>query len=167
MNHFGRALAAVEGVMRRALAAGKYPNDQTWKAVDSSEHVEHARVHLVSLEGGDTSEPHLEHAATRLLMALEVTRMAREHKMLDRRMASVISLLQQYPEIYNLLRELDKAGSGFLFGDPTHTISYNIALRAQAGDPLAKAACQALNALSPDHCAWALSNESSTTLPVT
>lgn len=82
-----------------------------------------------------------------------------DHATLDRKLTSVISWLQGYPELYNLLYELDKAGSGVFFGDPDHTISYNIAIRARDGDPLAIAACQALNLLSPDHCAWALQNE--------
>ena len=83
-----------------------------------------------------------------------------DHLTLDRKLGSVISWLQDYPELYQLLYEVDKAGSGIFFGDPTHTISWNIATRAKAGDPLAIAACQALNLLSPSHCEWALSNES-------
>lgn len=82
-----------------------------------------------------------------------------DHVKLDRRLTSVISWLQEFPALYNLLYEVDKAGSGILFGDPNHTISYNVAIRARDGDPLAKAVCEALNLLSPDHCAWALQNE--------
>ena len=82
-----------------------------------------------------------------------------DHLKLDQHLTSVISWLQDYPALYGLLYALDKEGSGFLFGDPNHTISWNIAMRAKAGDPLAIAACEALNTLSPDHCAWALQNE--------
>lgn len=82
-----------------------------------------------------------------------------DHQKLDQRLTSIISWLQEYPEVYAFLYEADKAGSGIFFGDPNHTISYNIAIRAKAGDAWAIAACQVLNLLSPDHCAWALSNE--------
>ena len=87
------------------------------------------------------------------------------HQELDTKLTSVISELQKHPMLYTELYALDKAGSGIIFGDPTHTISYNIAVRAQAGNVVAKAACQALNLLSPDHCAWALGNESLCRLP--
>ena len=56
------------------------------------------------------------------------------------------------PNLYLELWLLDRAGSGILFGDPTHTISWNVATRAKAGDPVAKAVCDALNLLSPNHC---------------
>lgn len=62
----------------------------------------------------------------------------------------------------NLLAELvllDKALSGILFHDPQHTISYNIAIAARAGNPLAKELCLALNVLSPNHCENAIKNE--------
>jgi hypothetical protein len=61
------------------------------------------------------------------------------------------------PNLYLELWLLDRAGSGILFDDPAHTISWNIATRAAAGDPVAKALCDALNLLSPDHCKNVLS----------
>lgn len=82
-----------------------------------------------------------------------------DHLTLDQKLGSVISWLQQYPELYNFLYELDKAGSGLFFSDPNHTISYNIAVAAQNGNALAEAACEMLNLLSPNHCEWALEHE--------
>lgn len=61
-----------------------------------------------------------------------------------------------HPDLYIELWLIDRATSGLLFMDPNHTISWNVATRAQAGDPIAKAICQALNALSPNHCAEVL-----------
>jgi hypothetical protein len=66
---------------------------------------------------------------------------------------------QNHPNLYLELWLLDRAGSGILFGDPSHTISWNIATRAAAGDPVAKALCAALNALSPNHCQVVLETE--------
>lgn len=56
------------------------------------------------------------------------------------------------PQLYVELWLLDRATDGLLFRDPSHTLSYTIAIRAKAGDPLAKLICDELNALSPDHC---------------
>lgn len=56
------------------------------------------------------------------------------------------------PDLYVELWLLDRATSGLLFRDPNHTLSWNIATRARAGDPLAIELCKALNALSPAHC---------------
>ena len=70
-RRFALALAAVEGVIERAVASRKYPPGDTWRECLVVEHLRHAAVHLRKLERGDTSEPHLEHAATRVLMALE------------------------------------------------------------------------------------------------
>lgn len=64
------------------------------------------------------------------------------------------------PNLYVELWLLDKAGSGILFSDPNHTISWNIATRAAAGDRVAQAICEALNGLSPDHCAKTLAGGS-------
>jgi hypothetical protein len=70
-KRFELALEAVDRVIERALSSGKYPKDETWRGVPIAEHFAHARAHLELLIAGDTSEPHLEHAATRILMALE------------------------------------------------------------------------------------------------
>ena len=65
------ALEAVDLVMERAVSSGKYPKGEPWRDVPCAEHVARARAHLELLSAGDTTEPHLEHAATRMLMALE------------------------------------------------------------------------------------------------
>jgi hypothetical protein len=68
---FTRALRVVENVIAYQLAIGRYPDGETWRAVPPEEHLRHARAHLELLARGDGSEPHLEHAACRVLMALE------------------------------------------------------------------------------------------------
>jgi AcrR family transcriptional regulator len=70
-RRFALALAAVEAVIDRALASGKYPPGDTWRECPLTEHLQHAVVNLRKLRSGDSSEPHVEHAATRILMALE------------------------------------------------------------------------------------------------
>jgi hypothetical protein len=44
---------------------------ETWRGVPIAAHTAHARAHLKLLSAGDTSEPHLKNATTRMLMALE------------------------------------------------------------------------------------------------
>jgi hypothetical protein len=70
-RRFALALAAIEAVIDRALASGKYPRGDTWRKRPVAEHLQHALVHLRKLRCDDSSEPHFEHAATRILMALE------------------------------------------------------------------------------------------------
>lgn len=82
------------------------------------------------------------------------------HVELDQKLGSVISVLQGYPALYAFLHQLDAMGAGVLFDNNNgHTISYEIAIRAKSGNQLCGELCQVLNLLSPDHCAWALSNE--------
>jgi len=66
-----RAIGAVIDVIERGAAT--HPGDP-WTAYPPSYHVARAIEHLRLLREGDEPEPHLEHAATRLLMALELTR---------------------------------------------------------------------------------------------
>jgi hypothetical protein len=74
---------------------------------------------------------------------------------------SVLSWLETYhPVLYNLLLLTDEFYSGIIFQDTaTHTISWHIACMCQAGNPIAKLACNALNGLSPDHCQTAIQAE--------
>lgn len=44
---------------------------ENWKKIEAKSHLDHALYHIYQYLGGDTSEPHLAHAACRLLMALE------------------------------------------------------------------------------------------------
>jgi hypothetical protein len=66
----------------------------------------------------------------------------------------------RFPNVYTELWLIDRACSGILFGDPNHTLSWNIATEAAAGNPIAVAICDALNALSPNHCANSLTSGS-------
>ncbi|QKQ76356.1 dATP/dGTP diphosphohydrolase domain-containing protein [Nostoc sp. TCL240-02] len=51
--------------------ADKY-GDNNWRSIPSNEHLNHALIHLLAYFAGDISEPNLEHAATRILFALEL-----------------------------------------------------------------------------------------------
>lgn len=51
--------------------ASKYTPDN-WRAVPTVEHINHALVHLFAHLAGDTQDAHLDHAATRLIMAIAV-----------------------------------------------------------------------------------------------
>jgi hypothetical protein len=70
-ERFSLALATINAVIDRAVASGRHPPGDTWREHPVVEHLRHAAAHLRKLERGDTSEPHLKHAATRVLMALE------------------------------------------------------------------------------------------------
>jgi hypothetical protein len=71
------ALVAVAKIMEEAAA--KYeapdnvyadPTDRNWHKIEDWEHIEHAFMHLVADLAGDTQDEHLEHALTRLMMAV-------------------------------------------------------------------------------------------------
>ena len=64
---FPRALRTVTGVMER----GKRTHSGDWRDLPANFHLARARRHLNLLAAGDASEPHLAHAACRLLMELE------------------------------------------------------------------------------------------------
>ena len=57
----------------RVLKAGseRYGVD-AWRRIPAPEHLNHALTHLLALLAGDTTEPHLAHAACRLLFALDL-----------------------------------------------------------------------------------------------
>ncbi len=67
---FERALAVIEAVMRE----GARTHAGDWRTLPAAFHIAHATRHLELLAAADRSEPHLAHAATRLLMALELAR---------------------------------------------------------------------------------------------
>jgi hypothetical protein len=69
------ALLAVAAVLKHG--ADKYgPNN--WHKIPVSDHINHALTHLYALGAGDASDKHLEHAATRILFALDQVRSGRE-----------------------------------------------------------------------------------------
>jgi hypothetical protein len=63
-----RSLCAVARVMERGRR--KHPDDDGYSQT-SAFHIERARRHLEALAASDRDEDHLEHAAARLLMAVE------------------------------------------------------------------------------------------------
>ena len=73
----------------------------------------------------------------------------------------VLGLIEKYdPELYTSLWMIDVAMAGALFSnDGDHTISWQIATRAKAGNAVCQALCAALNALSPNHCQNTLDSE--------
>lgn len=65
-----QAILAVGKVLMKGIK--KYPKDN-WRKISVDEHLNHAMIHLTAHFAGDTSEPHLDHAACRILFALEVS----------------------------------------------------------------------------------------------
>jgi hypothetical protein len=63
------AFLAVAGVLKGG--AEKY-GDRNWRLITVREHLNHALTHAYQFLAGDAAEPHLSHAACRLMMALEV-----------------------------------------------------------------------------------------------
>src|SRR5262245_58770276 len=63
-----RAVLAVAKVVRYGLE--KYAPDN-WRNISQADHLNHALTHIFAYAAGDRSDAHLEHAACRLLMALE------------------------------------------------------------------------------------------------
>jgi hypothetical protein len=82
MSDFEEALAYRLKPLHRALCAlvtvldhgrRKHPDNDGFRA-PAAFHIERARKHLQAIADGDRSEQHLEHAATRLLMAIAAER---------------------------------------------------------------------------------------------
>jgi hypothetical protein len=66
--YFPTALRTVEAVMERGARTHR---GEDWRALPAGFHLTRARRHLDLLAADDVSEPHLAHAACRLLMELE------------------------------------------------------------------------------------------------
>jgi hypothetical protein len=66
-NDLPHALPVIEAVMER----GARTHQGDWRTLPAGFHLARARRHLDLLAAGDVSEPHLAHAACRLLMELE------------------------------------------------------------------------------------------------
>jgi hypothetical protein len=66
-----KAVLAVAKVLK--YGADKY-GDNNWRGIPLKDHLNHALTHLLAFQAGDTQDAHLEHAACRLLMALESDR---------------------------------------------------------------------------------------------
>ena len=65
------ATLAVAEVLHQGAA--KYGPDN-WRKIPVMDHVNHAMIHLFATMAGDTQDEHLEHAACRILFALELKR---------------------------------------------------------------------------------------------
>lgn len=57
----------------RVLAKGIRHGEDNWRRVSEREHVSHALAHIYGHLAGDDSEPHLENALCRLMMAVAVS----------------------------------------------------------------------------------------------
>jgi hypothetical protein len=62
------AVLQVGAVLRHGMT--KYGPDN-WRKVPRADHLNHAMMHLLAFNSGDRQDMHLQHAATRLLFALE------------------------------------------------------------------------------------------------
>jgi hypothetical protein len=65
------ALAVLDVAATLKVGAEKY-GEGNWRNITVTEHLNHALIHLLALQTGDTQEPHLNHAACRILFALEM-----------------------------------------------------------------------------------------------
>jgi hypothetical protein len=63
-----KAVLAVAKIVKYGLK--KYTPDN-WRLIGREDHLNHALVHVFAYLAGDRQDDHLEHAACRLLMALE------------------------------------------------------------------------------------------------
>lgn len=64
-------VSLAERVARETMLAGHAAHpDDGWRGMPPSAHLLHAGKHLLMHDAGDTSEPHLRHALTRIAMAL-------------------------------------------------------------------------------------------------
>ena len=72
------ALLAVAAVLKHG--ADKY-GANNWHLIPAEENVNHALVHLLAMQAGDSSDDHLGHAATRILFALDQVRSGRDAKL--------------------------------------------------------------------------------------
>jgi hypothetical protein len=63
---------AASRIVREIMERGTHTHLGDWRTLPAGFHLARAQRHLDLLAGGDMGEPHLAHAACRLLMELEV-----------------------------------------------------------------------------------------------
>lgn len=68
---FFKALLAVSNVRYDAVVNKGYPSEN-YKLIPKDDHIGRALTHIFAYMAGDKTNAHLEHACTRLLMALEM-----------------------------------------------------------------------------------------------
>ena len=66
-------LATLEVARVLKYGAEKY-GEQNWHSISVAEHLNHVLTHVLAYQANDQSDGHLEHAACRMLMALEIER---------------------------------------------------------------------------------------------
>jgi hypothetical protein len=74
------ALLAVAKVLKHG--ADKY-GENNWHLIPAAENVNHALVHLLAIQAGDGSDDHIEHAACRILFALDQVLSGRDAKLTE------------------------------------------------------------------------------------
>lgn len=81
------AILAVATVLKGG--AEKY-GANNWHAITAAENVNHALAHLFAYTAGDGSDAHLEHAATRVLFALDQVLSGRDAKLTAKPFAGIL-----------------------------------------------------------------------------
>ena len=67
-ENFRAALSRIAAVIR----LGRYSHRGNWREHSQAYHADHAAAHIERWLAGDESEPHLAHAATRIMFALQI-----------------------------------------------------------------------------------------------